>query len=282
MAGHLKLCAFALALGVSASTFAAVTIHETFDTDPSARGWGGSGNQTPPNNYGFSNTDNTGSAVNPPGGTATGAGEIGGSINRGPNTFYGVDLGGAIDFKTTDMNIKGVMHLTNRGSSTTLSVGWGTGLSTVTGPGNGETGAFVGMRWDDGWNGSGGLQARGNGFGIQGTTGPSFVDPNTVTPPATTVPVPFEMDWKFGIKTLTMTLGGNSNSLVISDGNFPDMPTLTHWQMFGRTNASPDNANTLWVDDLTFTAASAIVPEPASFGLLSIAAAAAFCRRRRS
>src|SRR5262245_58867503 len=105
MPGQAKIGAFVLALSVGTTAFGTVTIVEHFDTDPSARGWGGSGNQTPPNNYGFSNTDNTGSAVLPPGGTATGSGEIGGSINRGPNTFYGVDLGGAIDFKTTDMNI---------------------------------------------------------------------------------------------------------------------------------------------------------------------------------
>jgi PEP-CTERM motif len=266
----------ALAATLSTSAYGLIVINESFDTDPAARGWGGVANAIAPNNYGFSNTDNTGSAVNPTGGTATGAGEVGGFINRGPNSFYGVDLGGPVDFKTNDMNIKGVLRLTARGSSSTLSLGWSQGFATATGPGNGETGAFAGMRWDDGFNGSGGLQVRGDGFGIDGGTGPSLPDPNTVDPTPT---LPFEMNWDtdgVGSATLTMNLNGVIGTATVSGGDFNDIPMLTHWGMFGRTNASPDNGNTLWIDDLTFTA----VPEPASMCLLALGGLVALRRRR--
>src|SRR5262245_17495578 len=158
--------AMACGIVLSSPAFAVTPISEDFTTDPAPRGWSGVGNKTAPNNYGFGNTDNTGSSVNPPGGTATGAGEIGGAINRGPNAVYGVDLGAAVDFKTTDMFVKGVLRLAASGSSTTLNLGWGQGINSAIGSG-GEPGALLGMSWDDGWNGSNGLKARGNGFGIQ-------------------------------------------------------------------------------------------------------------------
>ena len=288
MAGLMK-CSFpsfaaalALAAFMNSAAYGAVVVTESFDDDPTARGWSGVGNQVAPNNYGFSDTDNTGSAVNPTGGTATGAGEVGGSINRGPNSFFGVDLGGPVDFKTNDMNIKGVLRLTARGSSTTLSVGWSQGITTVIGDGTDNAGAFAGMRWDDGFNGAGALQVRhANNGGITGGTGPSLPDPNTVDPTPT---LPFEMNWDtdgVGSATLTMNLNGSIGSVVVDGGNFNDIPSMTHWGMFGRSGATPDNSNTIWFDDLTFTAAAAI-PEPASLSLLSVAGLAALRRRRRA
>jgi hypothetical protein len=272
----------ALAASLSTSAFGLIQITEHFDTDPSARGWGGVGNQVAPNNYGFSNTDNTGNAVNPPGGTASGAGEIGGSINRGPNSFYGVDLGGPVDFKTTDMNVKGVLRLTGRGSSTTLSLGWSRGITTVIGDGTDNSGAFAGMRWDDGNNGSGALQVRGSNFGIKGGNGPSLPDPGSFQNPADIPTLPFEMNWDTDgstSATLTMNLNGNIGTVVVSGGDFGDIPTnFTHWGMFGRSGASPDNANTLWIDDITYTGNA--VPEPASLGLIGLGALVGLRRRR--
>jgi hypothetical protein len=270
-----NILAVAVAAGLNASAFGLVTITENFNNDPTPRGWSGVNNATAPNNYGFSNTDNTGSVVNPPGGVATGAGEAGGFINRGPNSFYGVDLGGPVNFKTNNMNVKGVLRLESRGSSTTLSLGWSQGITTVNGVG-GETGSFAGMRWDDGFNGSGALQVRGNGFGITGGTGPSLPDPNLPAGPQT---LPFEMNWTTDgstSATLTMNLNGNVGSVTVTGGDFGDIPSLTHWGMFGRTNASPDNGNTLWIDDITYSA----VPEPASLGLLGLGGLVALRRRR--
>jgi hypothetical protein len=270
------MAVFGLAMCVGAPAFGLVTINESFNDDPSGRGWGGVGNTTAPNNYGFSNTDNTGSVVNPPGGTATGAGEAGGHVNRGPNSFYGLDLGGSgIDPKTTDMSVKGVLVQMSSGSSSTLNFGWGQGINSANGSG-GEPGALLGMSWDDGWNGSGGLRARGNGFGISGANGPSLT--NGGNPAAV---LPFEMTWDAesggpGTGTLTMNLDGNIGTLNIGGGDYNDIPVMTHWGMWGRTNASPDNGNTIFIDDISATA----VPEPASLGLLSLGALAGLRRRR--
>ena len=282
MAGQMK-CSFlsfsavlALAVFVNNSAYGAVVVTESFNDDPSARGWSGVNNNLPAvpggsaNIYGFSNTDNTGSVVNPPGGTATGAGEIGGLVNRGPNSFYGVDLGGAVDFNATDMNVKGVINNFSSGSSTTLNLGWGLGIASADGSG-GEPGAIMGISWDDGVIGA--MMARGNGFGIGSAPGPNR--------PIDSTTIPFEMNWDSTANTLTMNLNGNIGTLVLSEGDLNDVPDLTHWGMWGRTNASQDNANGLWIDDVTFTAVS-VVPEPASLGLLSLLATAAFCRRRRS
>src|SRR6476619_5931169 len=56
----------------------AQSLHQTympFTTDPS---WTGINNRSGVQNYGWTNTDNTGNSVNSPDHTATGAGEIGG------------------------------------------------------------------------------------------------------------------------------------------------------------------------------------------------------------
>src|SRR5687768_5857855 len=132
----LKTSAFAAATCLTASAFGAptVTITENFTTDPTARGWSGVNNTAvlPPDNrgndYGWRQTDDTGTAVNPPGGTATGAGEIGGFMNRAPNSFYGVSLGGAVDFNDTDMNVKGVLRQLFAEPSSTLNLGWSKGI----------------------------------------------------------------------------------------------------------------------------------------------------------
>jgi hypothetical protein len=133
------------------------------------------------------------------------------------------------------------------------------------------------MRWDDGFNGSGALQVRhANNGGITGGNGPSLPDPGAPAGPQT---LPFEMNWDTNgttSATLTMNLNGNVGSVTVSGGDFNDIPTMTHWGMFGRSGAVPDNANVLWIDDLTFTA----VPEPASLGLLAIGGLVALRRRR--
>src|SRR5262245_14671959 len=63
-----------------------------FTTDPV---WDELNNRSAPQNYGFSNTDHTGAAVSPPGGIASGAGEIGGVIRRAgsPANYYAYNLG---------------------------------------------------------------------------------------------------------------------------------------------------------------------------------------------
>jgi hypothetical protein len=246
---------------LSAAAHGTITLTEHFDNDPTGRGWAGVNNRPGPgnpNNYGFSSTDNTGNSVLPPGGgSASGAGEIGGAINRAPNSYYGVDLGGAVDFATTDMNMKGVIFLQNRGSSTTLLLGWGLGNSTVNPPSGDSPAGFLGMAWDDGFNGN-----YDHGMTARSATGEIANGPGPSLPSSSPTPLPFEMDWKFATRTFTMNINGASGSISISAGNMSSLPALTHWQMFGRINSTPDNANTVWFDDLTYTAIS--LPGPAT------------------
>src|SRR5687767_137998 len=125
-----KMSAVAVATCLTASSYG-VVITENFNNDPTPRGWSGVDNVTadPPgaaigNDYGFKDSDDTGTAVNPPGGTATANGEIGGVMNRAPSSFYGVNLGGPVDFNSTDMNVKGVLRQMQAKGSSTLNLGW--------------------------------------------------------------------------------------------------------------------------------------------------------------
>jgi hypothetical protein len=229
----------------SSSTYGIVTIQEAFNDDPVTRGWGGVDNTTAPNNYGFRTTDNTGTAVNPAWGTASPGGEIGGHVNRAPNSFYGIDLGGNFDPNTMDMNVQGVINNVSSGSSTTLNLVWSQGIASANGSG-GEPGAMLGISWDDGVVGS--LEARGNGFGIADTGGPNR--------PINSTTIPFEMDWDSATSTLTFDLNGDVGTLVV--GSPGDIPDLTHWGMWGRTDSSPDNGNVLWIDDIQMTVITAI------------------------
>jgi hypothetical protein len=271
MTGLLKMAAFAVVAGLSASAFGVITITETFDDDPTARGWSGVANDDGVfNDYGFSNTDTTGSAVNPSWGSATGAGEIGGKVNRGPDSFYGVDLaqGSPIDFSTTDMFVSGVMNNPSSGSSTTLNMGWSQGFTSVVGDGGDPTSALF-ITWDDGVAGD--LEARSATGGIDSTSGPNR--------PIGGPTIPFTMDWDSATGTLTVDLNGDVGTLVLgNDKN--DLPDLTHWGLWGRTNHSPDNSNFIWIDDLQYTGNAPPIPEPTSLALLGLGGVALLGRRR--
>jgi hypothetical protein len=277
-----KMLAMAVAFGLSASAFGAATVlvTETFDDDPSARGWGGVNNVSAdpdgagpliPNNVTWFNTDNTGSAVNPAWGTATGAGEIGADqMNRFPNMFYGVDLGGAVDFATTDMSVSGVLHQVNPKGSSTLNIGWSQGINSV----NTGSGSALYVSWDDGVNGAApGLIARSaSGGGIASAATANMV---------AGVTVPFSYVWDAvgdGTGVFSFTLGANpTTTLALTDGEVAQLPPLTHWGIWGRTDSSPDDAgNRIFFDDIQYTA----VPEPASLSLLAMGVLAGLRRRR--
>src|SRR5687768_137675 len=80
--------------GISVPAFGASLVTENFSNNTNTY-WDHPNTTSPPQNYGWSNTDNTGTAVNPPGGTASGAGELGGTLQRSGGTpnFYGFNVG---------------------------------------------------------------------------------------------------------------------------------------------------------------------------------------------
>jgi len=286
--------ACALAIFVNSSAYG-VSVTENFNDNPAPRGWLGSNSSPDPtissppstdpdgggaliaNDYGFKATDDTGSAVNPPagGGVATGAGEIGGVMNRAGNSFYGVNLGGAVDFNTVDMNVKGVLRQMQAKGSSTLNLGWSKGIATLNaGTGNVDSALFV--SWDDGANGSApGMRGRSStGSGI----GTDTAVPNLVTGDPTR---PFEFNWNSTTNVFSFTLGGvTSNMPALTEADVTALGDLTHWGLWGRVNSSPDDAgNQLRIDDVTYTTPNAI-PEPASLGLLSLGGLALIRRRR--
>jgi hypothetical protein len=284
------MLALAVAFGLSTAAYGVVTITETFDTDPISRGWSGvnsnasngavdpdGGGALIANDYGFKATDDTGTTVNPPGGTATGAGEIGGVMNRAPDSFYGVDLaqGSPIDFNTTDMRVTGVLRQMNSKGSSTLNVGWSKGITTV----NTNSGNALYVSWDDGFNGAApGMRARGDGgSGL----GDSTAVPNLAAGTNTSGDAfAFTYDWNSTTNTFSFTLGSNpTGTLTLTEAEVDALGDLTHWGLWGRTASSPDDAgNQLRIDDVTFTGNP--VPEPASLGLLALAGLVAARRRR--
>ena len=111
---------WALAAGLvpSMSVFGTLTTTtQTFDTDP---GWLREGipnnvEVVPGNgssNFGFSNTDNTGTTPNPPGGVASGAGEAGGVVATVVCASYGDNVGAAGALTLDDpLSVSGIFNI---------------------------------------------------------------------------------------------------------------------------------------------------------------------------
>jgi len=93
-----------VALGSSA--FGTSLYYEDFTTDSDTR-WVGNGNRSSANNnYGWSNTDTTGTSPTAPSGQVSGAGELAGSIQRGNFSDYGFPTGDL--FPTDTLHADGV------------------------------------------------------------------------------------------------------------------------------------------------------------------------------
>ncbi len=226
------LLAFALILGIGASAFGAtVTQDFTNDTDTL---WEGMNNRTSGQNFGWSNTDNTGTAVNPPGGTATGAGELGGTLTRAsspPVSFYGFNVGGLL--ASQPIEAKGVIRLVTRGGSSGYVLGFFN--STTSFANSSDPDNFLGFYFDDGYT----TYTVPNGTEIADD---GQADPQSF--PAVTVP--FSISWN-GAGTMTTSIGGSVP--VVEGASFSD--PFTH---FGIAPVN-DNGGPLvvYLDDLTFT-----------------------------
>jgi hypothetical protein len=255
--------------GVGPSSFGGFLITESFDvnTDLSNSGWESLNNRTSPQNYGWSNTNNTGSMVNPPiSGTASGAGELGGTITRDstPPTFYGFNVG-SIDL-SEDFEARGVIRYSSGTGG--FNLGYFRGAESYGSSGNARN--FVGYFFDDSrdaysviFNPTGGRERSDSPYNL--VAGRTHA---------------FRMEYRtngFNPDTLVLTLDGNVHVQPVGLVP-PDLLPFTH---FGILPTSADGGSgVVWLDDLTFT--SNRVPEPASFGLIICIAAAALRARRQA
>src|SRR4051794_481082 len=89
----LALAAAAASFSLQAFGATPPTTYESF-TATTDTYWDFVGNRASGQNYGWSNTDTTGTAASPLGGSATGPGELGGVIARsGTANYYGFNIG---------------------------------------------------------------------------------------------------------------------------------------------------------------------------------------------
>jgi hypothetical protein len=248
-------------------------VTENFNTDSDGR-WQAVGNRTAPQNYGFTNTDNSGSTVKPPGpdgipgnaddGVATGAGEFGGIIARpvlapfpSPNaTLYGFDVG-AIDPFTEGFNVSGVIRSNRKDGA--FFLGYFAGATSFPDE-NKNAKNFVGILVNDGGN-----EVFTQIYNPNGSREGGQVP--TPVPVDGTV-VPFGMAYNpppagTGNGSLRVSVGNNTATTNIPNNIVESIADLTRFGVFPQVRDQPDNPNSVsfsevYFDDLTFTSKNPI------------------------
>jgi hypothetical protein len=255
-------------VSASPSLAAIAMVTENFNTNTDTNGsrWEFLNNRVSPQNYGFSNTNVTGNTLNPPvSGTATGAGELGGTITRAasPPTFYGYNVG-AVEL-TQDFEARGVIrYVTGSGG---FNLGYFRGASSYGSSGNAAN--FVGVFFDD---------ARNSFTTIYDSSG-NRDRQDTPYDLATNTTHAFRIEYRtngFNPDTLRWTLDGNLFVQAVGV-NPPAMQPFTHFGILP-TSAAGSSA-TVWLDDLTFTTN---IPEPGWCVALSTTGLLGLSGRRRT
>jgi MYXO-CTERM domain-containing protein len=272
-------------LGFTQTSFGA-QVTETF-TGNTDLYWDSLNNRADPQNYGWSATDNTGITPNPPGGTATPAGELGGDIHRPPipappstdpptPTYYGFNVG-AIDPATEGFSVSGVMRSERRDGA--VFFGYFAGAGSFPDAGK-NAHNFIGVLLNDG-----GAEVFTQIYNPGGSREGGAVP--TPVPTDGTV-VPFSMTYQpppagTGNGSLSFTVGSNSGTTNLPNTIVQSIDDLSHFGFFPQVrDAGPSTSfSRLFFDDLTFTSDNPI-PEPASLGLLGVAALALRRVRRRA
>jgi hypothetical protein len=223
-----------------------------FTTDP---GWTEQNNRTDPQNYGFSNTDNTGNSVNPPGGTATGAGEIGGVIRRAgsPINYYAYDLGQQLSLNDS-FSASGVIRLVVPDGGSGVNFGF-FASGDFYGVG-GDANNFVGMSFDDGFN----TYAMVNNFDGHGEKVNVPASLNLIT--GTTLPFYMSYDPSAGdFGELTLMVNNAYAIAPLDNDSRNGLSALL--DRFGLFAVSADGAAAeLYVDDLTISPGTSITSPP--------------------
>lgn len=285
----------AATLGASSATvFGAVQRTENFDSEPT--NWVGLNNRPPAggtsNDFGFSNTDNT-TSTDPAFATvtrpATGAGEAGGTVDRGgtnmTRAFYADSTVGPLTFRDP-LSFSG--RIVHPGGDSNFYLGF---FNSETGAplSGGNTGFLANhLGFQVNLTGSGPqFQARaadkdgtryvdsivnstlpGRGEGIVSEFSFTFT-PGADGPDAGTYPDTYVIAAEVNGQTF------NSGPLTGGADNF----TLD-FDRFGLHNyeAASSRVATVFIDDLSYTA----IPEPASLGLVGAAGLMMLRRRRQS
>ncbi len=269
--GKAFIFAVVAVLVAGAAARASTLVTETFssNTDLAGSGWESLNNRSSPQNFGWSNTDNTGSSVNPPvSGTATGAGELGGTVTRAgsPASFYAYNVG-SVDPTVDDIDARGVIRYSS--GSGGFNLGYFRGASSYGSGGNAVN--FVGFFFDDARN------AYATVFDANGSRSRDD-SPYDLVAGQTHA---FRMQYKtngFNPDTLVLTLDGNVFTMGLGPITPPPLLPFTHFGILPTSAAGPSAQ--IWLDDLTFTTNPA-VPEPGALGVLGAISMAARRRGQR-
>lgn len=257
------LGAFLCLLLTSAAFAAPYQINETFDVDP---GWDGFQNQTPDNDFGWSNTNNTGAP--------SGAGELGGTLARDPRGWYADDIG-VLDASTDALSMSGTMVINFDANNDGASyLGWfdADDLGNESYPEH-----WMGFRLQN----DPPFQVR-----ILWTTGGPLgqeVAANEGTDWDNGVAFPFEFSYdpsaNSGNGQIVAQVG--TAAPVISNLGLGDkdiFPDFDHWGLISSNFPDSFKLVEVFIDDVTYT--SNAIPEPASITLIGLALLALGARRR--
>lgn len=258
-----KLLGLILAVGCVSPAFGTLYQDtENFNTNTDSY-WDMVGNYTSPQNFGWSNTDNTGTSVNPPGGTATGAGELGGQITRNGTTqaYYAFNVGSVTSSDT--LTATGVYEYVS--GSGGINIGWFY-APTSTGSG-GDDRNFIGISLDDGKNPYTHASTGSGDYREQASNIPTLIA-GTVYP----FTIAYDPTANSGNGTISVTIDGITHTENIQSGVIGSIPSLDHFGLFP-VGSSAVHTVTAYMDDLTFTSANPLpAPEPASTAMLALLA----------
>jgi hypothetical protein len=254
-----SILAAAVATGLATSAFAVVvpTVYEDFTTNSDGR-WIGVNNRNPANNFGFSNTDNTGTTPAAPSTKVSAGGEMGGPNERGNLADYGFSTGNIAG--TDTLHADGVYRFGNLGSGTWF-FGWYNASSHMSAGGDPRN--FVGLQFDD---------SRDIYSHIAKADDRVRGGRHTVLP--TDATIQWTMDYDGA--ALSGVINGVAYS-VNAGGSYMTGVTLNRFGLFTSSASGPVGGG--YFDDITFSSLNP-VPEPASLGLLALGGLTAMRRRK--
>jgi hypothetical protein len=252
-------------LGSTGTAFGAEQVTETFTNDTDLY-WDSLNNRATPQNYGWSNTNNAAGAA---------AGEFGGSVYRSttPN-FYGFDVGTISPNEA--WSFSGTLR-SNTGDGA-LYLGYFRGASSYSGPSPapGDANNFMGIFLNDGREVYSRIWSKNSNSDHRRAAALDVV-PGTVNSFGVTYD---PLGGPSGFGQMVLTVHGDSFTHNLDNGWKGILDEFTHFGVYPVNTSSPD-PSIIYLDDLTFSSENPIpvVPEPASVGVLGLAALL-FGRRR--